>query len=94
VGRLTSDPDRRTANFALLVVDDWQGRGLGGLLTDYCLELADRWGLHEVVAETEPDNARMLAILRRRGFELDARPADHVVFARRKRPSQPTAGAD
>lgn len=44
VGRLTADPTRTVAEYAVLVQDDWQNRGLGGILTDYCTEIARAWG--------------------------------------------------
>ena len=44
VGRLVADPDHETAEYAVLVTDAWQNRGLGGVLTDYCLEIAARLG--------------------------------------------------
>lgn len=69
VGRLSADPDVETVEFAVLVGDAWQDRGLGGILTDYCLEISERWGLARVVAQTTRDNARMLAIFEKRGFE-------------------------
>jgi len=68
VGRLIADPDRETVEFAVLVGDPWQEHGLGGVLTDYCLEISRRWGLRRVVAQTTQDNPRMLAIFERRGF--------------------------
>lgn len=86
VGRLVCDADRRSGQFALLVVDDWQGRGLGSLLTDRSLDLADRWGVAEVTAEFELDNTRMLAILRRRGFQFEPQRSDGVLRARRNAP--------
>ena len=68
IGRLTADPDVQTVEFAVLVADRWQDRGLGGCLTDYCLEISKRWGLARVVAQTTRDNTRMLAIFEKRGF--------------------------
>ena len=68
IGRLSADPDVQTVEFAVLVGDRWQDRGLGSLLTDYCLEISQRWGLARVVAQTTRDNARMLAIFEKRGF--------------------------
>jgi acetyltransferase len=70
IGRLVADVDHQTAEYAVIVVDRWQGRGLGGLLTDYCLELAKQWGVRQVVAEVAKDNSRMLATFRNRGFEI------------------------
>jgi acetyltransferase len=70
VGRLVADPDHETAEYAVLVSDAWQNRGLGGVLTDYCLEIARGWGLRRMEAQTTADNARMLALFEQRGFTI------------------------
>lgn len=70
VAHLVCDADHRLAEYAVLVADAWQGRGLGNLLTEYCLKIAGDWELDEVVGETEPTNQRMIATFRRYGFEL------------------------
>ncbi len=80
VGRLVADVDHHTAEYAVIVVDRWHGHGLGGLLTDYCLEVAKRWDVKHVVAETSKDNTRMLATFRNRGFKLDAEQEEDVVL--------------
>jgi acetyltransferase len=69
VGRLVADADHCRSKYAVLVADAWQGRGLGALLTDYCLEICRTWGIDQVVAEMAADNRRMQRILARRGFE-------------------------
>ncbi|RLE30664.1 GNAT family N-acetyltransferase [Candidatus Acetothermia bacterium] len=84
VGRLVADPDRETAEYAVFVADPWQNRGLGGTLTDYCLEIAKGWGIKEVRAETTPDNYRMIAIFRDRGFTIEHRHEEGVVLATKK----------
>jgi acetyltransferase len=81
IGRLVADIDHRKAEYAVIVVDRWQGRGLGGMLTDYCLELAKKWGMQEVVAEIAKDNSRMLATFRSRGFEIHAPLGQDVAMA-------------
>lgn len=81
VGRLVADPDRGTAEFAILVGDRWQGRGLGGMLMSYCLEVARVWGVSELTAETDWNNHRMLALFRREGFAIEDSP-DGAVRAR------------
>jgi acetyltransferase len=70
VGRLISDPDLDTGEYAVLVTDAYQNRGLGSVLTDTCLEIARSWGLRRVVAQTTSDNARMIAVFAERGFEI------------------------
>lgn len=79
--RLVADMDHDSAEYAVLVIDRWHSRGLGGLLTDYCLEVAKRWGVRHVIAETSKDNSRMLAVFRNRGFELDYNKEEDVVMA-------------
>jgi acetyltransferase len=84
VGRLVADVNHEVAEYAVIVVDRWHGRGIGGLLTDYCLEIAQRWGVKKVVAETTRDNARMLATFRDRGFAMDHEQEEDVVFVSRE----------
>ncbi len=69
VGRLLADADHHEAEYAVLVADAWQGRGLGGLLTDYCLEICQSWGISRVVAESTADNDRMKRLLVNRDFD-------------------------
>ncbi|HSF16237.1 MAG TPA: bifunctional acetate--CoA ligase family protein/GNAT family N-acetyltransferase [Vicinamibacteria bacterium] len=68
VGRMVADPDHVTAEYAVFVVDAWQGKGLGALLTDYCLEIAPVWGVRELVAYTTSSNTRAVKLFRKRGF--------------------------
>ena len=82
VGRLVADADHEAAEYALIVVDRWHGHGLGGLLTDYCLEVAKPWGVKKVVAEVSKENTRMLATFRNRGFQLNDEQEDVVLASR------------
>lgn len=70
IGRLVGDADRDSAEFGALVIDAWQGRGLGGALLDLCLEFAAAAGYRSVYAETGWDNQRMLTLFRKRKFSL------------------------
>ena len=87
VGRLIADPDHETVEYAVLVTDAWQNRGLGGVLTDYCYEIAQHWGLERIVAETHPSNARMLALFRSRGYTLEPDAEGEVVEVVKELPS-------
>ena len=83
VGRLVADPDHHDAEYAVLVADPWQGMGLSDVLTDYCLEIANQWGVAQVYAETTPDNSRMIAVLRAHGFEVKSKQEEGLVVGRR-----------
>jgi acetyltransferase len=80
IGRLVADMNHEVAEYAVIVVDRWHGHGLGGQLTDYCLEVAKKWGVRRVVAETSKDNARMLATFRDRGFDMNDQQEQDVVL--------------
>jgi acetyltransferase len=84
VGRLVSGADRADAEYAVLVADAYQGFGLGSMLTDYCIEIAQEWGIKKVVAETDPENHRMLELLKHRDFDLDYTVSSDVVLGTRK----------
>jgi acetyltransferase len=79
VGRLAADPMKKTAEYAVLVGDRWQDQGLGGVLTDYCLEIARDWGLQKIVAVTNSDNPRMVSVFEKRGFAIKPDPGGSVV---------------
>jgi acetyltransferase len=83
IGRLVADVDHQSAEYAVIVIDRWQGRGLGGLLTEVCLEAAKKWGVRKVVAEIAKDNSRMLATFRSRGFEIRSSLGQDVAMAER-----------
>ena len=80
IGRLVADMNHETAEYAVIVIDRWHGHGLGGLLTDYCCEVAKKWGVKRVVAETSKDNTRMIATFRNRGFEINDKQEEDVVL--------------
>ena len=64
----TADPDGRTADFAVTVADEWQGRGVGTRLAARLVEAARANGMTHLTALTLWDNAGALALLRRLGF--------------------------
>ena len=84
VSRLAADANHEVAEYAVLVVDRWHGHGLGSVLTDYSLDVAKRWGVKRVVAETSRDNSRMMAIFRNRQFEIDEQGEQDVVLVRKE----------
>lgn len=79
VGRLISDPDHETVEYAILIADAWQNRGLGNILTEYCHEIAEQWGLKKMIAQTTTDNHRMISVFRKRGFDVMMDPSSSLV---------------
>ncbi|MBL8829818.1 MAG: GNAT family N-acetyltransferase [Planctomycetaceae bacterium] len=82
VGRLVADDEHQQAEYAVLVVDAWQGTGLGIGLTAACLDVARSWGLHRVTAFTAVDNQPMLAVFRHLGFQFVPTAQPQLVEAR------------
>ena len=70
VGRLISDFDHESVEYAILITDVWQKKDLGRMLTNYCLEIAKNWNLKKIIAETTADNKAMLAVFRKLGFSI------------------------
>ena len=70
VGRLIADPDHENVEYAVLICDEWQNKELGSVLTDYCMDIARRWGLKNIVAQTTADNRRMISVFKKRGFDV------------------------
>ncbi|MET4604503.1 RimJ/RimL family protein N-acetyltransferase [Bradyrhizobium sp. JR4.1] len=60
------EPER--AELAFVVVDAWQGRGIGSILMRHLGEIASNAGLRELIAEVLPENKSMLTVLGRFGF--------------------------
>jgi RimJ/RimL family protein N-acetyltransferase len=61
------------AELAGEIVDDWQGRGIGGELLARIIERAGVNDIHKLTASAFSDNAAALALLRRAGFTTTRR---------------------
>jgi acetyltransferase len=81
VARLVKMLNPGEAEFAVLVADDFQNRGLGSELTRTLLQIAREEKLHTVRAEVLADNANMVSVCRKVGFRLDLRMQDATMEA-------------
>jgi RimJ/RimL family protein N-acetyltransferase len=62
--------DRRAAEIAVTIVDDWQGRGLGTELLARLSDRACQEGIHRFTAVVAADNAAANGLLRNSGASL------------------------
>jgi L-phenylalanine/L-methionine N-acetyltransferase len=86
VGQLTlsvyaGPRSRHSGHFGIAVRDDWQGKGVGTVLMEACLDLADNWlGLSRLDLRVYVDNAPAIALYKKFGFEMEG---THKRFAYR-----------
>jgi RimJ/RimL family protein N-acetyltransferase len=62
--RYDRDAGTDEAEYAAVVTDRWQGRGLGTALTDRLIAVARRNGINRLYALVLPENERMLHLFR------------------------------
>lgn len=69
VGRIAGEQSAG-ADIAVIIADDWQGKGLGSILTNYMIDVAEEMKYEKVYSTVFAHNTRMLEILRHRGFSI------------------------
>jgi RimJ/RimL family protein N-acetyltransferase len=57
------------AEMAFVVVDTWQGRGIGSILMRHLVKIASDAQLQELTADVLPENAPMLKVFGKFGFK-------------------------
>ena len=67
------------AEIAFIVVDAYQGQGIGTILMRHLAVLARDAGLEELVAEVLPENTAMLTLFRKFGFRPDSKGSPQVI---------------
>ena len=74
IGRFIRDPDRpSSADLAVTVLDGWQHRGIGGLLTSALAQAALRRGIDTFAADVFATNTAALGLLKYAG-DVDRSP--------------------
>ncbi len=74
IGRLIIDPDYETGEFAVIVHDDYQTKGLGYKLCDLLIGIAQEKGLERFFGFVLTNNKKMLNLCRKLGFTIENMP--------------------
>jgi acetyltransferase len=75
VGRIMkSQSSNSGAEFAIVVADSWQGKGVGAMLLEQCLEIAAGLGIREVWGTVLRENSKMLALGKKLRFRVKRVP--------------------
>jgi acetyltransferase len=83
VGRYAPNQDGRTAEFALVVADEWQGKGLGHALLERLCRAAKAAGYRALHGQILHANHAMLELAAHLGFAAQAAEAGDVTVVRR-----------
>jgi RimJ/RimL family protein N-acetyltransferase len=93
VARYECTDRRDTAEIAFVVLDEWQNRGLGGMLISDLLSAAEARGVRRFIAYVLADNMRMVGLLERFTEILERRVESGVItFLCVRRAPQSEAG--
>src|SRR4051812_9837991 len=81
VARYVLDPDGGSAEFAIVVADNWHGRGIGKRLLERLAAIARARGVRNLYGDILAINRPMLGLVKKLGFEL-SRNADDPALTR------------
>jgi acetyltransferase len=82
VSRFFMDPESREAEFAVVVGDTWQGKGLGWHLMQRLIAVARDRGVRELVGDVLRENMNMLQLTQQLGFSVHETGDPNVVQVR------------
>ena len=80
VARFVIDSDRNGCEFAVVVADEWQERGLGKKLMQALISHANSRGIKRIHGSVLRNNSDMLQFVKGLGFEVAADPDDSSVL--------------
>jgi acetyltransferase len=82
VSRFFMDPESREAEFAIVVGDAWQGKGLGWHLMQRLIDVARQKGVRVLVGDVLSENTQMLQLVQQLGFSRHETEDANVVQVR------------
>lgn len=78
LGQYGVDENAHSAEVALLIRDEYQGKGVGTELLSYLTHLAKKQGLLGFTAEVLVDNKQMLQLFEKMGFDIEKKTDSEV----------------
>jgi acetyltransferase len=84
VARFATGSSDDSSEFAVVVADEWQGRGIATALLRKLFRVAIHAGSHAIEGLVLQENARMLELARDFGFEIRSYAADPALVVVRK----------
>jgi acetyltransferase len=79
VARYVLEKDDRSAEFAIVIADAWQGRGIGRRMLARLAEIARRRGVPSLYGDILSTNRPMLGLVQKLGFRLSRNPDDFTL---------------
>ncbi len=76
VARFIQNPDNESAEYAIVVGDDWQGRGIARAMMERLIAFAKKKGLLRLEGAVLKANANMVKFVTGLGFEVHDDPSD------------------
>lgn len=74
ISRLIVEPDGKKAEYAIVIHDDFQGKGLGYKMVDILIGIAQDKGLDEIYGSVLSENEKMLKVVEKLGFKVSREP--------------------
>lgn len=74
VARVIQEIDMQRAEFAVLVGDQWHGKGIGAALLSRCLTIARNRNVKHIYGTVLAENKNMLALGRKLNFKIEKSP--------------------
>ncbi|MBL8499073.1 MAG: GNAT family N-acetyltransferase, partial [Nitrosomonas sp.] len=79
VCRYVASADGRSCEFALVVADEWQNKGIGNKLMNCLFDAARTKGIKVMEGEVLATNRSMLELVHRLGFEASVSQEDNAI---------------
>lgn len=76
VARYVMNPDGESCEFALVIADKWQNKGIGSHLMSALIEAASQRGIDKMMGEILSNNFNMLKLTEKLGFTIESTPDD------------------